>query len=123
MERKITPSGALRVQVHQITSVTDRDTGRPGKNITLIAIKQQTQRPSYGAFGGSDDPSAMIRNIVSGLQQSGLPFVTDMAQPKFNLFLTESEYDLLGVRFEVNEVYEVVLKDGTISFQKPLEGV
>ena len=115
----------LKVQVHQITSVTDRDTGRPGKNITLITVKQQTpQRPLYGSsFGGSEDPSAMIRNIVSGLQQSGLPFVTDMAQPKFNLFLTESEYDLLGVRFEVNEIYDVVLKDGTIRFQKPLEGV
>ena len=123
MERKVTSSGTLKVQVHQITSVTDRDTGRPGKNITLIAVKQQQQRPPYASFGGAEDPSAMIRNIVSGLQQSGLPFVTDMAQPKFNLFLTESEYDLLGVRFEVNEVYDVVLKDGTITFQKPLEGV
>jgi hypothetical protein len=122
MERQSTPT--LKVQVHQITSVTDRDTGRPGKNITLIAVKQQSQRPPYASgFGGSDDPSAMIRNIVSGLQQSGLPFVTDITQPKFNLFLTESEYDLLGVRFEVNEVYDVVLKDGTIRFHKPLEGV
>jgi len=122
MERRTSPT--LKVQVHQITSVTDRDTGRPGKNITLIAVKQQSQRPSaYSPFGSSEDPSAMIRNIVQGLQQSGLPFVTDMAQPKFNLFLTESEYDLLGVRFEVNEIYDVVLKDGSISFQKPLEGV
>ena len=66
----------------------------------------------------------MIRNIMSQFQSMGLvPFGRDAGMPKINLFLNESEYDLLGVRFEVNEVYDMILKDGTIRFSKSLEGV
>ena len=117
-------SNAVKVRVFEITSITDPETGRPGKNIKLVQVKQQRpqQGPVFGPFGGMED-SNMIKNIMSQFQTMGLfPFGRD-STPKINLFLSESEYDLLGVRFEVNEVYDLILKDGTIRFQKPLEGV
>ncbi|MGI0090805.1 MAG: arcadin 1 [Nitrososphaerales archaeon] len=124
MERQGHPStNAVKVRVHEITSMTDPETGKPGKNIKLVQVKQQRpqQAQQFGLFGGADD-SNMIKNIMSQFQAMGLPFGRDN-MPKINLFLSESEYDLLGVRFEVNEVYDMILKDGSIRFQKSLEGV
>jgi hypothetical protein len=104
--------------------MTDPETGKPGKNIKLVQVKQQRpqQGQLFGPFGGTEDAN-MIKNIMGQFQSMGLfPFGRDNL-PKINLFLSESEYDLLGVRFEVNEVYDMVLKDGTIRFQKSLEGI
>ena len=109
----------------EITSMTDPETGKPGKNIKLVQVKQQRpqQGQLFGPFGGGGEDANMIKNIMGQFQSMGLfPFGRD-SLPKINLFLSESEYDLLGVRFEVNEVYDMVLKDGTIRFQKSLEGV
>ncbi len=116
----------VKVRVYEITSVTDRETGKPGKNIKLVQVKQQqpqSQRSFYGGGFGAPDDTAMIKNIMSSLQQAGFPFAAEVIQPKINLFLSEVEYDLLGVRFEVNEIYDMILRDGTIRFQKPSEGV
>ncbi len=113
---------AVKVKVQEISSVPDPETGRAGKNIKLVQVKQRGQQPfAIGGFGGQDD--AMIKNLMSQLQATGLPFFRGEPQTKINLILTESEYDLLGVRFEVNEVYDMVLKDGTIRFTRSLEGV
>ncbi len=117
-------TNTVKVRVFEITSMTDPETGRPGKNIKLVQVKhQRPQQPQmFGPFGGPED-SNMIKNIMGQFQSMGLfPFGRD-SNPKINLFLSESEYDLLGVRFEVNEVYDMVLKDGSIRFQKSLEGV
>ncbi|MHB8568259.1 MAG: arcadin 1 [Nitrososphaerales archaeon] len=115
-------SSAVKVKVQEISSVPDPETGRAGKNIKLVQIKQRGQQPfAIGGFGGQDD--AMIKNLMSQLQATGLPFFRGEPQTKINLILTESEYDLLGVRFEVNEVYDMMLKDGTIRFTRSLEGV
>ncbi|MHB1908296.1 MAG: arcadin 1 [Nitrososphaerales archaeon] len=126
MERSITPptSNAVKVRVFRISSVTDPDTGKPGKNIELIQVKQQRQQPFFSGGYGAPADSDMIRNIMSQFQSMGLPLGPNpMGAPKLNLFLSESEYDLLGIRFEVNEVYDMILKDGAIRFSKPSEGV
>ena len=126
MERQgISPNNYVKVRVFEITSMTDPETGKPGKNIKLVQVKQQRpqQGQLFGPFGGGGEDANMIKNIMGQFQSMGLfPFGKD-SLPKINLFLSESEYDLLGVRFEVNEVYDMVLKDGTIRFQKSLEGV
>jgi len=125
MERTgISSTNAVKVRVHEITSVTDPDTGKPGKNIKLIQVRQQRpqQQQIFGAFGGPQDQN-MIRDIMSQFQSMGIMPLGGLSTPKINLFLSESEYDLLGVRFEVNEIYDMILKDGTIRFQKPTEGV
>jgi hypothetical protein len=119
------PSNTVKVRVDEVKSITDPETGKAGKRITLVQIRQRTQQPYYGGFaGGGGDESAMIRNIMSQIQSMGIvPMGGAMSMPKVNLFLSEGEYDLLGIRFEVNEVYDMVLKDGTIRFSKSLEGV
>ena len=74
----------------------------------------------FGPFGGAEETN-MIKGIMGQFQSMGIFPMRD--SPKINLFLSESEYDLLGVRFEVNEVYDMVLKDGTIRFRKSTEGI
>ena len=43
--------------------------------------------------------------------------------PKITLFLSEAEYDLLAIRFEVNDVFELILKDGAFMLKRETEGV
>jgi hypothetical protein len=119
---EISSNNSVKVKVFEITSMTDADTGKPGKNIKLMQVKQtRPQQPVFGPFGGTEDAN-MIKSIMGQFQSLGIfPLGRDL--PKINLFLSESEYDLLGVRFEVNEVYDMVLKDGTIRFQKSTEGI
>ncbi len=117
-------SNTVKVRVDEVKSITDPETGKAGKRITLVQIRQRTQQPYFGGLGGGGDESAMIRGIMSQIQSMGLvPMGGGMSMPKVNLFLSEGEYDLLGIRFEVNEVYDMVLKDGSIRFSKSLEGV
>jgi hypothetical protein len=117
------PANSVKVRVFRISSVTDPDTGKPGKSIELVQVKQRQQPFFSGSFGAGGE-SDLVRNIISQFQSMGLPIGPNPAgSPKLNLFLSESEYDLLGIRFEVNEVYDMILKDGAIRFSKPSEGV
>jgi len=114
-------NNSVKVKVFEITSMTDPDTGKPGKNIKLVQVKQQRpQQQFFTPFGGTEEAN-MIKGIMGQFQSMGIFPSRDA--PKINLFLSESEYDLLGVRFEVNEVYDMVLKDGTIRFRKSTEGI
>ncbi len=120
------PANSVKVRVFRISSVTDPETGKPGKSIELVQVKQRQQQPFFGGggFGSAGSESDLVRNIISQFQSMGLPIGPNPAgSPKLNLFLSESEYDLLGVRFEVNEVYDMILKDGSIRFSKPSEGI
>ena len=122
MERPGSATNSVKVKVQEISSVPDPESGRAGKNIKLVQVKQRPQQPfAITGFGGQDD--VMIKNLMSQLQATGLPFFRGEPQTKINLILTESEYDLLGIRFEVNEVYDMTLKDGTIRFTRSTEGV
>ena len=38
------------------------------------------------------------------------------------LFLSESEYDMLAIRFEVNDIFELILKDGAFMLKRATEG-
>jgi hypothetical protein len=117
------PTNVVKVKVNRITSMQDPESGRPGKNIELVQVRQRQQQPMYPtAFGGPGD-SRMIQDIMSQFQSLGFLPLAGGNAPKLNLFLSESEYDVLGVRFEVNEVYDLILKDGSIKFSKSLEGV
>jgi len=114
-------TNSVKVKVFEITSMTDPDTGKAGKNIKLVQVKQQRPQPQvFGPFAGTEENN-MIKGIMGQFQSMGIFPMRD--QPKINLFLSESEYDLLGVRFEVNEVYDMVLKDGTIRFRRSNEGI
>lgn len=99
--------------------MTDPFTGLPAKQIELVEVRQR----SGGQVYGMGEENRMVQNMVSQLQSMGLmPQVREVAFPKVTMVLTESEYDMFGLRLDVNEVYELEIKGGGISL-KPSTGV
>ena len=108
----------VQVRVYRISSVTEPITGLPAKQIELVEVRQRGGQP-YGV----GDEGRMVQNMVNQLQSMGLvPQVREMVFPKVTMVLTESEYDMFGIRLDVNEVYELEIKGGTIGL-KPSTGV
>jgi len=105
----------FRVRVNKIESTRDID-GNLGKRLELLEereINPYVLRPQT-------DEAKMAQDIMQALQQQ-IPFLPQRQQltiPKFIIFLTEQEYDSLGINFDVNQVYDVVLDNQIIRFQK-----
>lgn len=105
----------FRVRVNKIESTRDLD-GNLGKRIELLEEREVNPyilRPQT-------DEAKMAQDILQVLQTQ-IPFLPQrqqLATPKIILFLTEHEYDSLGIAFDVNQVYEVVLENQTIKFRK-----
>ena len=105
----------FRVRVNKIESTRDLD-GNLGKRIELV---EEREINSYVMRPQSDE-AKMAHDIFQALQTQ-MPFLpqrTQIANPKILLFLTEQEYDSLGIDFDVNQVYEVVLENQAIRFKK-----
>jgi hypothetical protein len=105
----------FRVRVNKIESTRDLD-GNLGKRIELVEereLNNYVMRPQT-------DEAKMIQDVLQALQQQmpAFPQKQQMAMPKILLFLTESEYDSLGINFDVNQVYEVTLANQGIKFTK-----
>ena len=105
----------FRVRVNKIESVRDLD-GNLGKRIELVeerGISPFVVRPQT-------EEAKLAQDVLQTLQQQ-MPFLqprTQIALPKIMLFLTEQEYDSLGIDFDVNQVFEVVLENQGIKFMK-----
>ncbi len=105
----------FRVRVNKIESTRDMD-GNLGKRIELVEereIQNYVMRPQT-------DEAKMIQDVMQAFQQQ-MPMLQSrqqMTMPKIVLFLTESEYDNLGINFDVNQVYEVSLGGQGIKFTK-----
>jgi hypothetical protein len=105
----------FRVRVNKIESTRDLD-GNLGKRIELVEerdISPFVVRPQ-------SDEAKMAQDIMQIMQQQ-MPFLqqrTQLAIPKILLFLTEQEYDNLGIDFDVNQVFEVTLENQGIKFKK-----
>lgn len=105
----------FRVRVNKIESTRDLD-GNLGKRIELLEereVNPYVLRPQ-------SDEARMAQEVMQALQQQ-VPFLqqkTQMSTPKIILFLTEQEYDNLGITFDVNQVYEVSLENQAIHFKK-----
>ena len=109
----------VQVRVYRISSVTEPLSGLPAKQIELVELKQRGAQP-YGV----GDEGRMVQNMVNQLQSMGLvPQVREMVFPKVTMVLTESEYDMLGIRLDVNDVYDLEIKNGSISLKKSTEGI
>ncbi|MGB9915231.1 MAG: arcadin 1 [Candidatus Bathyarchaeales archaeon] len=105
----------FRVRVNKIESTRDLD-GNLGKRIELV----EEREISPFVVRPQSEEAKMAQDIMQILQQQ-MPFLqqrTQLAIPKILLFLTEQEYDDLGINFDVNQVYEVALENQTIKFTK-----
>ena len=105
----------FRVRVNKIESTRDLD-GNLGKRIELVeerGVSPFVVRPQ-------SDEAKMAQDVLQALQQQ-MPFLqqrTQLTIPKILLFLTEQEYDSLGINFDVNQVFEVTLESQGIKFRK-----
>jgi hypothetical protein len=105
----------FRVRVNKIESTRDLD-GNLGKRIELV----EEREVSPYVVRPPTEEAKMAQDIMQALQQqmAFLPQRTQFAIPKVLLFLTEQEYDSLGIEFDVNQVYEVTLENQSIKFKK-----
>ena len=105
----------FRVRVNKIESIRDLD-GNLGKRIELV----EEREVSPFVVRPPTEEAKMAQDIMQALQQQ-MPFLpqrTQFAIPKILLFLTEQEYDSLGIEFDVNQVYEVTPENQSIKFKK-----
>jgi len=108
-----------KVKVNRISSVTDPLTGLPAKQIELVEVRD-ARRPDM--FPASDE-GRVVQGLVNQLQSMGLmPMMREFGYSKVIMTLTESEYDMLGIRLDVNETYELDIRNGSISLKKVTEG-
>jgi len=105
----------VRVRVQRIESIRDPD-GNLGKRIELV---EERVVPRF-VIQPSSEEAKMVRDMVQVLQQQ-LPMMPRQDQfsfPKMVLFLTEGEYEGLGIDFDVNQTYELELVGRAIRFRK-----
>ena len=105
----------FRVRVNKIESIRDLD-GNLGKRIELV----EERAISTSVFRPPSEEAKMAQDLLQALQQQ-MPFLqqrTQLTIPKILLFLTEQEYDSLGIDFDVNQVFEVALENQGIKFKK-----
>jgi hypothetical protein len=92
--------------------------GNLGKRIELV---EERKIPRF-AIQPSTEEGRMVQGVVQALQQQ-LPIIPQRAEfrvPKIILFLTEQEYEKLGIDFDVNQIYELELSDQSVKFRKAL---
>ncbi|MGQ9544652.1 MAG: arcadin 1 [Candidatus Bathycorpusculaceae bacterium] len=105
----------FRVRVNKIESIRDLD-GNLGKRIELV---EERQIPRFVVRPQTEE-AKIVQDVFQALQQQ-LPFFsgrTEFAVPKIILFLTEQEYESLGIDFDVNQTYEILLENQNIKFRK-----
>jgi hypothetical protein len=105
----------IRVRVQKIESIRDPE-GNLGKRIELI---EERKIPRF-AVRPSTEEARMVQGVVQALQQQlpMFPTRTQFSLPKMILFLTEQEYEQLGIDFDVNQIYELELSNQTLKFKK-----
>ena len=105
----------FRVRVSKIESIRDLD-GNLGKRIELI---EDRQIPRFVVRPQTEE-AKVVQDVLQAVQQQlpMFPGRTEFSVPKIILFLTEQEYERLGVDFDVNQVYELELSGQAIKFRK-----
>jgi hypothetical protein len=105
----------FRVRVNKIESIRDLD-GNLGKRIELL---EDREVPNFVVRPRTEE-AQMVQEVLQALQQQ-MPMLSPRGQlviPKIILFLTEQEYESLGIDFDVNQVYEIALENQSIRFMK-----
>jgi hypothetical protein len=105
----------FRVRVHKIESIRDLD-GNLGKRIELI---EDRQVPHFVVRPQTEE-AKVVQDVMQALQQQlpMFPGRAEFAVPKVILFLTEQEYESLGIEFDVNQIYEIGLENQILKFTK-----
>lgn len=107
----------VRVRVQRIESIRDPD-GNLGKRIEFL----EDRVLPHMVIQPQTEEARMTQEIIQALQQQMpmMPSQSQFTMPKIILFLTEQEYERLGIDFNVNQVYDLELSDQAIRFKKIL---
>jgi hypothetical protein len=107
----------FRVRVQKIESIRDPD-GNLGKRIELI---EDRQVPRFVVRPQTEE-AKVVQDVLQAVQQQMpmFPGRVDFVIPKIILFLTEQEYETLGINFDVNQIYEIKLENQSLKFTKVL---
>lgn len=105
----------FRVRVNRIESIRDLD-GNLGKRIELV---EEREVPRFVVRPQTEE-AKIVQDVLQAVQQQlpMFPARTEFAVPKIILFLTEQEYESLGIDFDVNQTYEIWLENQNIRFRK-----
>ncbi|MHC3129250.1 MAG: arcadin 1 [Candidatus Bathyarchaeota archaeon] len=105
-----------RVRVQKIESIRDPE-GNLGKRIELI---EDRVIPRFAVRPATEE-ARMVQEVMKTVQQQ-IPILaaqrTQFTLPKMILFLTENEYEKLGIDFDVNHIYELELSGQSIRFKR-----
>jgi hypothetical protein len=107
----------FRARVNKIESIQDPD-GNLGKRIELL---EDRDIPRFAVRPRTEE-AQVVQDVLQALQQQ-MPMFAPKAQfaiPKIILFLTEQEYESLGIEFDVNQVYNITLENQAIKFTKAI---
>jgi mRNA-degrading endonuclease toxin of MazEF toxin-antitoxin module len=104
----------VRLRVNRIESCRDI-MGNLGKRIELV----EDQEMPKALRAVDTDEARVVNSILLQVQRHFGPVVTEeRSNPKLWLFLTEEEYEALGIVFDVNQTYNVAFQPQTIKFSK-----
>lgn len=105
----------FRVRVNKIESIRDLD-GNLGKRIELL---EEREIPRF-AVRPQTEEAQVVQDVLQALQQQMPMFQprTQLAIPKIILFLTEQEYESMGIEFDVNQIYDITLENQSIKFKQ-----
>jgi hypothetical protein len=101
------------VIVTRIESYTEPGTGKRGKKIEFVNIRQPNVKPV-----SEETPEIrMVRDMLMQLKTMGFPFIQNSIKiPKIILYLSREEEDALNIDFKVNHVYKLVFENASIRF-------
>jgi hypothetical protein len=105
----------FKVRVNKIESIRDLD-GNLGKRIELL---EEREIPRFAVRPATEE-AQVVQDVMQALQQQMPMFSprTQLAIPKIILFLTEAEYESLGIEFDVNQIYDITLENQAVRFRK-----
>ncbi|MEL9914536.1 MAG: arcadin 1 [Thermoplasmatales archaeon] len=104
-----------KVIVTNISSYNDQNSRTRGREIYLDEYEEEKGGNVQTFTFGPD----FINELMKGISQ-GMGIQTRPSQ-KIILRLTDEEYESLGIKFEVNDVYSLTFEDGKIEFKR--EGI
>lgn len=101
-----------KVIVTNISSFYDQETRTRGREIDLEEYETTKENTAQNITMGPD----FVGDIMKGITQS-LGFQTRPTQ-KLVLRLTDEEYESLGIKFEVNDIYSLTFDEGRVEFKR-----
>lgn len=101
-----------KVIVTNISSFYDQETRGRGREIDLDEYDVDKNVSPQAMMIGPD----FVNELMKGISQT-MGFQSRPAQ-KLILRLTDEEYESLGIKFEVNDIYSLTFNEGKVEFKR-----